>query len=151
MLSSPSTEVRESLQCLACAAQQEMNVFNVDILRKLMLEAQTKSSMVDGESVGKTWDKCVVSFRALSQFVTWADVTDQTKSSEKLLNRWLDSSVYIAKALSNNNKSGVLIGLPCSLVCSATISGCLLILTPLDSKCSHNVSSNKSALLAFSD
>jgi len=104
MLSSPSTEVRESLQCLACAAQQEMTVFNADILRKLMLEAQTKSSMVDGESVGKTWDKCVVSFRALSQFVTWADVTDQTKASEKLLNRWLDSSVYIAKALSNNNK-----------------------------------------------
>mgnify|MGYP001357861301 CR=1 FL=1 len=85
----PSTQ--ESLQCLACAGNQEINNFGYEDMQKLMLGTHEKQSAVE-RFAGIDWSKM------RPRFVEFA--SDPAKPDE--LEAWINSSIWVAESLESS-------------------------------------------------
>ena len=84
----PSTQ--ESLQCLACAAEQELNDFHGDDLVQLMRGTHDKQAQIESYT-GIDWNVM------RRRFEDWS-----TDSDVRVLGLWIQSSVTIARSLAKS-------------------------------------------------
>ena len=93
---------QESLQCLGCAAYQELgDALDVKTLWKLMYGGNQKVEKHPDNDV--IWDSVGIDSRIKKQLIVWAEQGTKNDKEEKYLKKWLNSSIWVAKALKNDN------------------------------------------------
>ena len=92
------TAEQESLQCLACAAYQKLgDELDLITLRRLMVQGKFKSTKHDDNDA--IWDNVGITNKVKQNLSTWA----HKPQGEAFLNKWLNSSIWVAKALDLDN------------------------------------------------
>ena len=92
------TAEQESLQCLACAAYQRLgDKLDITTLRRLMVNGNFKSTKHDDNDT--IWDNVGISNRVKTNLSKWAN----KPQGEAFLDKWLNSSIWVAKSLDVDN------------------------------------------------
>ena len=93
---------QESLQCLACAAWQKIgNDLDADILRQLMYQGTDGVKLHQYHKV--IWENVGIEDNIRKSFELWAAVD---KKNDAKLYKWLQSSVWVAEAIANDDRYG---------------------------------------------
>ena len=94
------TSHQESLQCLACAARRKLGEIDYTTLLQLMKQ----DSDDPGPQANSIWSNVVIDQSTKTGLSSWA----KNPANKKLLDTWVNSSVYVADSLANDKhfKSG---------------------------------------------
>ncbi len=96
------TKHQESLQCLACSAYQKLgNDLDADILRQLMFEGTGGAKLHQYNDA--IWENVGIDHNIRTSLHDWAAVDED---NDKKLYKWLQSSVWVAKAIDGDNRYG---------------------------------------------
>ena len=96
------TKHQESLQCLACAAWQKIgNDLDADILRQLMFEGTGGAKLHQYNDA--IWENVGIDPNIRTNLHDWAAVDNR---NDKKLYKWLQSSVWVAEAIANDDRYG---------------------------------------------
>ncbi len=96
------TKHQESLQCLACAAYQKLgNDLDADILRQLMFEGTGGAKLHQYNDA--IWENVGIDHNIRTNLHDWAAVDNR---NDKKLFKWLQSSIWVAKAIDGDNRYG---------------------------------------------
>ena len=95
-----ATAQTESLQCLACAALQELGDLNELTLHNLM-QKKNRNAKDYIQEQGAIYDNVRISSKVQREMEDWG----KRPGNSKKLQEWLRSSVTVAKSLRDNNKA----------------------------------------------